>query len=394
MALRILIRSIAHAALLASTAAYAQFNSCTLVNSALTTGSDPINYTRMALRQDGRPVLVYTNNVHNSSSIFFYDCANPTCSAGHWVYLDTSSNYYGASGIIMRSDGRPAMTSSWFGGVRFYNCADANCSVVTTSDIRINASAIFGDMPIALQSNGNPVFLYIDGGPMFSSRPNDLIVHFCADVDCIATGTEQILATPAALSGFSGLSLAVGSDGHVAATYLASEGASNLNTYNIARCSDLACTAVTNTLISAPVSNSSAYRTAVAIRSNQRPLALDSQSNNTALLDCTSSPCTSINNRLLPASAAGQPIGLGLLPGDLAAFAVFSSGKVGAFACTDSVCSAGVLAQANSAATSILDADFAVDANTHPAITYIDADTGGLAVAGCNSNVVFIDGFD
>jgi hypothetical protein len=58
------------------------------------------------------------------------------------------------------------------------------------------------------------------------------------------------------------------------------------------------------------------------------------------------------------------------------------------------VCSTGVLAQTDSAATSILDADVAVDANAHPAITYIDADTDGLAVAGCNSNVVFINGFD
>jgi hypothetical protein len=386
--------SVAFAALLTASVAHAQFNSCTLANSALSTGADPITYTRMALRQDGRPVLVYTNNVHNASSIYFYDCANPTCSAGHSVYLDTSTNYYGASGIVIRADGRPAMTASYFGGIRFYDCADADCSVVSSHYIRLNGSAIFSDMPSALQSDGNPVFLYVDGPPMYSMRPYDLIAHFCTDVGCTDTGTEQILAVPAAMSNFSGLSLAVGSDGHVAATYLASEGASNLNTYNIARCSNLACTSVTNTLISAPVSNSSPYRTAVAIRGDTRPLALDSQSNNTALLDCTTSPCSSINNRLLPAGAAGQPVGLGLVSADHAAFAVFSSAKVGAFACTDSVCSAGVLLQANSAATSILDADFAIDADAHPAITYIDANTGGLAVAGCNSNVIFINGFD
>jgi hypothetical protein len=173
-------------------AANAQFNACVLANSPLTTGNGPIDHTRLALRQDGRPVLVYSNAVHNNSSLFFYDCANPTCSAGHSVYLDTSSNYFGASGIVIRGDGRPAIVASYFGGVRFYDCADADCDTVTTEDIRPTMSAIVSDIPIELQQNGNPVLLYVDG--VFSTRPLDLIVHFCADLGCVAAGTEKILA--------------------------------------------------------------------------------------------------------------------------------------------------------------------------------------------------------
>jgi len=124
MAARNLVMIAMAACLARPPAATAQFDACTLANNPLPIGSDPIDHTRLALRQDGRPVLVYSNAVHNNSSLYFYDCANPACSAGHSVYLDASSNYFGASGIVVREDGRPAIVASYFGGVRFYDCAD------------------------------------------------------------------------------------------------------------------------------------------------------------------------------------------------------------------------------------------------------------------------------
>lgn len=151
---------------------------------------------------------------------------------------------------------------------------------------------------------------------------------------------------------------------------------------------------VTDTQISAPVDHSTPSRTAVAIRSDQRPLALDSQVNNTALLDCTTSVCAAVTNRLLPASTLGQPLGLKLLSGDLPAFALFNPSTVGAFACADSICSDGASVQTASSATDIIDADFTLDSNSHPAIAYIDSDTSNLAVAGCYSDLLFTDGFD
>ncbi|MDR3385981.1 MAG: hypothetical protein P4L92_02915 [Rudaea sp.] len=372
--------------------ANAQFNDCTLANSPLQTGADPINHVRLALRQDGRPVLAYSNAVHNNASLYFYDCANPTCSAGQSVYLDTSSNYFGSSGIVIRADGRPAVVASYFGGVRFYDCADADCGSVTVVDIRPTASAILSDIPIALQQNGNPVVLYVDG--VTSARPLYLIAHFCTDAGCVAAGSEAVLAIPPAMSGFGALSLAVGSDGDPAATYLTSEGASNLNNYDLARCGDSMCMSVTNTQISAPVGTSTPAFTALAIRSDQRPLALDNQASNTALLDCTTSDCTAVVNRLLPPSAVGQPMGLKLLPGDLPAFALFNPSMVGAFACTDATCSGGASLQTTSPTTSIIDADFAVDSSPHPAIAYIDAGTSDLAIAGCYADLVFANGFE
>jgi hypothetical protein len=372
---------------------HAQFAACTIQNRSLTdAGTDPFNHVRVAVRQDGRPLLAYTSNLQsvNSSALYAYDCDDAACSSGHPIHLDTSTNYFGAPGIVIRNDGLPAIVAGFFGGLRYYDCADADCADVTDTDLRDQENALVGEAPIALQLNGNPAILYVDG--KITVRPGYLILRFCADVGCVADGTEKVLAMPASQSEFSGLSLAIGSDGIPAATYLASQGANN--TYNIAHCSDAACTAVVNSQISAPVGNSTPVRSGVAIRSDLRPLAIDSQAQNRALLDCANVGCTAANNALLPSSAIGTPVGLKLLAGDRPAFALFNALSVGAYACATAACTSGAAVQVASAATSILDADFAVDSASYPAMAYIDQATSDVGIARCVGDIIFVDGFD
>jgi hypothetical protein len=379
------------AALVVSGVAHAAFTTCPLVNHAIDTGADNLGFVRVAARSDGRPLLVYTTDVHNASALNLFDCDDARCASGQLIPLDASYNYFNSPGIVIRADGRPALTSSWYGGVRYYDCLDASCTSVNYNTIVANDSAIFSDMPIALQPSGNPAFLYVDANISMSPRPGYLIVHFCADIGC-TTGSERTLATPAENSAFSNLSLAIDADGHVAATYLQSEGASNLYTYNLARCADTACASVTNTTISSPVGRASPFRTAVAIRSSRFPLALDSQSTNTALLDCTTSSCSTFNDDALPIVVGSEPIGLGLLDNDIPSFALFTSGNVGAFACADASCTSGASVSATNTTQSILEADFALDPAQRPLIAYIDFDTRKLSAAGCDT--LFADGFE
>ena len=380
--------------------AASQFDTCVMVNAPLGAGTDPINHVRLAVRGDGRPILVYTTDVHNDSSLYAYDCGDPACRSGHVVYLDTSSNYFGAPGIVIRGNGNPLISAQYFGGVNLYDCGDPECAAHSVTPIRATASAIFSDLPIVLQANGNPLLLYVDavslGMGMPGSRPGQLIAHFCDDATCSDAGTEQVLAIPPGTSyGISELSLALDTDYVPAATYLTSEGASNLYTYSIARCYDAGCASVTNTQISAPVSNSTPTLTALSMRSDLRPLALDNQGNNRALLDCAAAACTSFDNRALPAAAAGQPLGLGILPGDRPAFALFGAQNVAAFACSDTTCaSGGTLMQAASAQNDVLDGAFTLDANLRAAIAYIDFDTRALAAARCMPDPIFADGFE
>lgn len=373
-------------------AARAAGPACTFVNHAIDTGADNLDYVRLAVRVDGRPLIVYTTDVHNASTLNLFDCDDATCASGHRVPLDASSNYFGAPGIAIRSDGRPVVTASWYGGLRYYDCQDASCASFVYNQVIPNGSAIFSDMPIAFQPNGNPAFLYVDDTQATAPRPGYLVVHFCADAAC-SSASEQTLAIPAENSPFSNLSFAIDAKGRAAAAYLESEGPSNLYTYHLARCADTACASVTNEQISAPVGNASPFRTALALRGDGLPLALDSQSTHETLLDCTTSDCSSFDDLAMPASASGVPIGLRLLTNDVPTFALFAPDSVGAFACADTACVSGVSVTAANATQSVLDADFALDASQRPLLAYIDFDTRGLSAAGC-SDALFADGFE
>jgi hypothetical protein len=207
-----------------------------------------------------------------------------------------------------------------------------------------------------------------------------------------ASGTEQTLAMPAANSTLSNLSLAIGTDGIAVATYLESIGPSNSYTYELARCTDADCTSVTNEQVSAVVGGTQPYRTIAAVRSSLLPIALDTQSTHMALLDCTTTSCSTFDDRALPVSGSPQPVGLQLLANDVPAFALFAAGSAGAFACATADCTSGTSVTASSTTQSILDADFALDATQRPLIAYIDFDTRKLAAAGCDT--VFADGFE
>src|SRR5262249_6218934 len=155
-------------------------------------------------------------------------------------------------------------------------------------DVIPNGSAILADLPIALQANGDPILLYLDN--VLGTRPGWLIARFCSDATCSVAATEQVLAVPPSLSPVAELARRLDSQGVPVATYLTSEGASNLYDSDIGVCSGSPlCSTVTNTTISQPVPGTTPTRTALALRSDRRPLGLDNQGNAPALLDCATS---------------------------------------------------------------------------------------------------------
>ncbi|MBS0569241.1 MAG: hypothetical protein JSS28_01420 [Proteobacteria bacterium] len=371
----------------------AGFPACTMSNTVLGTGSDPVNYVRMKLRADGRPAIVFSTDVHNNSALYFYDCASPVCDSDNVVTLDFSSNYFGAPGIVIRSDGRPLISASHYGGLRLYDCADAGCGSFADIDILPVGSAILADLPLTLQTNGNPLLLYRDSA--IGARPGWLIAHFCADAAC-ARGSEQVLAQPPEQSQFDGLALALDKQGVPIASYLTTQGPSNVYGYDIGVCSgNPACSVVTSTQIAAPVASFQPTLTALAVRSDGRPLALQNLTDTFALLDCTTSACTAATRRSLPANAVGFPLGLGLLSGDAPAFALFGTATVGAFACADATCSNGSEVAIASAQQGVLDGDFALDSAMLPAVAYIDSAARNLAFARCSlPDPIFANGFE
>ena len=112
----------------------------------------------------------------------------------------------------------------------------------------------------------------------------------------------------------------------------------------------------------------------------------------TGIVDCTTINCSAFDDRALPVSASGVPIGLGLLANDLPAFALFAPNSVGAFSCSSATCTTGSEIAVTNTTQSILDGDFALDAAQRPLLAYIDFDTRKLSAAGCD--VIFANGFE
>jgi hypothetical protein len=380
-------------ATMAAPHAHAAFPACTMHNHTLDAGGEPIGHVRMALRPDGTPALVYETEVHNSSTLHFYDCANRECSSGTPRLLDSSYNYYGDPGIAIRADGRPVIVASYRGGLRLYDCSDAACTSAASTDMAAEGAGVLYDTPLVLQANGNPLLLYLDSS--IGARPGWLISHFCADASCVTGGREQTLAAPATNSWFDAMSLALGSQGMPVAAYYGTDGPSNSYGIFISACSgNPACSTVTTTQIAAPVARFPPLHPAVIVRSDQRPLVLDDVPAGPGLLDCTASDCTTATRRDLPIAAAGQPLGLALLPDDKPAFALFGDETVGAFACADATCSGGTAVSIASSQSAIQDGDFKLDSSHLPVIAYIDFAAKTLGLARCTSDVVFADGFD
>jgi hypothetical protein len=150
----------------------AAFPTCNFVDHAIDTGTDNVGYVRIAAHADGRPLLVYTIDIQNASTLNLFDCDDATCATGQLIPLDASTNYFGSPDIVMRTDGRPALTAIWHGGVRYYDCQNTACTSFVYNDIVPMASGISSDLPMALQPNGNPAFLYVDANLFMSPRPD------------------------------------------------------------------------------------------------------------------------------------------------------------------------------------------------------------------------------
>lgn len=367
---------------------------CSFTQTELPIGASgtPIAHVRIAERADGRPVLMVSDDVQNQETLWVYSCANRLCTSGQASQVVTSTNFFERSGIVVRNDGRPALVGSYRGGLRYFDCVDADCTSVNWVEIWPNATGIFSANPMVLQANGAPAFLYIDS--TLGARPGHLIYHACDDDSC-ESGSEKTLAVPPdSTSQIFAPSLAIDANGHPAASYLVTHGASTSADYLIARCTDSACDAITHTTLAVPSSISNPTRTDLVIRGDGRPLALDSQGGHRALLDCNDVSCSSATDRMLPPEAPGDLLfGLDLTSDGRAAFGSFFPNWMNAWTCADANCASGTLDQVSTPATVLVEADHLRAADGSQFLAWIPWGST-LNFAACLADPIFADGFD
>lgn len=150
-------------------------------------GSGTSQFTELALRADGRPVLVYFRAATND--VFAFVCDDVNCTTGTERLLSNEAdqsvestqlaNFSAAIGpgdrlAVVYSRSSQPTPGNFAGAVRFVRCDDASCNSASVRSVG-DASTIFAT-PMAIRSDGRPVFLEFNNGPRTLAT--------CADPDC------------------------------------------------------------------------------------------------------------------------------------------------------------------------------------------------------------------
>lgn len=126
-------------------------------------GNATSSYIEMALRTDGRPVLLYAST--SANDVFVFDCADLDCSNGTQRLLVDEPTGNGTSvsnfAIVIGSGDRPIVMYSLISNSgsqqRYVRCNDSNCIAATA--INVGANANFFATPLALRSDGRVAFI-------------------------------------------------------------------------------------------------------------------------------------------------------------------------------------------------------------------------------------------
>lgn len=203
-------------------------------------GSGTGDWTSLAIRGDGRPVLLYVRRQGaNPIEFRLHACADVDCTSGVDRVLDTVPS----SAILPQNtqqsiaigpgDRAVALWSYNLSGTfsnRYARCNDAACSAVTVGTI---GSAGLYNLPLAIRSDGRPVFRESTAPPMQLAT--------CATADCVPAGITRV-ALPIPFRGAQSMALRAGD----APVFDASLGG-GVAGFDI--CADAACSASTFTSV-------------------------------------------------------------------------------------------------------------------------------------------------
>ena len=149
------------------------------------TGNSTSNVTELAIRTDGRPLMLYYRA--STNDVFVFSCADVGCSSGTERLLanepDPGANnvYLSGFGLSIGSDGRPVAVwnignqpAAGAGALRFARCDDVECTSATLRDL--NAQLGFGRGALAVRGDNRPVII--------ESAGNDRNLLTCDDAAC------------------------------------------------------------------------------------------------------------------------------------------------------------------------------------------------------------------
>lgn len=296
---------------------------CTAVSERLAYDGVPAGNVRLAMRPDGVPVLAYIRERRPWLAL----CADPQCaSISRRVLPGLNSDTRPA--LAIRPDGRAFSHFSSVGGSQAFDCSDASCSDGELREVSGNGNSTSEVMELALRADGRPVLLYT------RSNLNDVYLFVCADIGCGSGSSRLVADEPSDGSTWiATFAVAVGQGNRPVAMY--SRNAASGGGLQFVRCDDSECASITARSVGTA---SNLFATPLAIRSDGRPVFIESNFSSHTLAVCGDADCSTVARHPLPGS--GVVTTLRLMGGDWPVFESTSGGSASVTQCADPLCEA------------------------------------------------------
>lgn len=352
----------------------------------------PIGQLKMSLRADGRPLLAVTTNVQNESELYLLDCADGGCGSGAVRLLDQSNNFNDPPGLLLRADGRPAVAAPWQGGINYYDCSDAGCANRQVRALVPSGNFQGDEAPLVELDQGRVAMVY--RAPPFSAQTNDVLAYVCNDGSCQSGSTQTVLDIPAEVSR-SYVDLVASSDGQggLLASWIHFTPSSGI-AWELQRCPLGLCPSAVPAVVGGPTPVSAPDRVAMRVRGDGRPLLLDSQRGNRALIDCQDTNCSVRVQRPLPIEGDTEVGGLELDAQGHAVFFERPPGRLVFRVCADAACTKASASPVDVPTVRPQVWDLQRRANGELVLAYITSETRELRIATCSEAPFFADGFE
>jgi hypothetical protein len=386
-------RQVALALLLLPSMIHAQADCRGLVDTAVAQPAAPIGFVRAAFRADGRPLLALTTQVDNASELHVSDCADPACAGGTSRLIDQSTSYFGTPGLVVRGNGRPALSAPWLGGLNFYDCGDAGCTFRQVRPIVPSANGLTGSTPMTLVGAGVPAIVYV--ASPFSGERQDVLAHVCLDAGCSSGQTRTVSDVPTGMSRiYIDLMVARRDGGDLHASWIQYPSSTAKTAWELLHCPGAICGPASPTLVSGPTATSIPLRIEMVVRPDGRPLLLDGQAGRRVLIDCADAACSTLQAHPLPVGTGGQVGGLALTGAGRPGFFQFESGVLTFRVCADVTCASASSAAINLPTNGLATWDLVRGPDDRLLLAYVTADTRQARVATCIGPPLFSDDFE
>ena len=333
-------------------------------------------YTAIAIRDSGLPIISYYDGASNDLKI--YDCADAACSRGTARTLDETGDVGRYNAIAIRDSGRPIITYRDGGGDRLlkvYDCDNAECSSGTARTL--DSGGDVGEFTaIAIRDSGLPIVSYFD------DTNNVLKIYDCADAACSGTGTARILDNIGAVG--LATAIAIRDSGEPIISYYDFTN-KDLKIYD---CADAVCSG-TGTARTLDSGGDVGADTAIAIRDSGGPIIAhyDSTNGDLKVFDCDDAACEDGTARTLDnvGDFVGTDTAIAIRDSGLPIISYYDDTTEGlkVFDCTNDACSNGTARSLDSGGDVGEYSAIAIRDSGRPIISYYDDTNGDLKVYSC-----------